>query len=218
MRRRKPTEQTVTFDLSPGAEADRGDERLVPVSAPPDSSQRPRRQTGRHRRRAALVSAAVVGAVVGGAATWGVLALRTASPVMTESAEVMALRQVERARLEALLTAEEDVTAFAEHLAEDFVLVDVAGDQMTKQQLVEALATGELDFRAYAPVAGVSARLRGPAGVVQHESTVEVLLAGVGAFRHPIVTTVVYEQQDGRWLAVREATTSVGPLPEPIPE
>jgi ketosteroid isomerase-like protein len=218
MRRRKPTEQTVTFDLSPGAEADPGEELLVPVSAPPDSRQQPHRQTGGPRRRAALVSAAVVGALVGGAVTWSALSLRTASPVMTESAEVTALRQVERARLEALLTAEEDAVPFAEHLAEDFVLVDVAGDQMTKQQLIEALATGELDFRAYAPIAGVSARLRGPAGVVQHESAVEVLLAGVGAFRHSIITTVVYERQDGRWLAVREATTSVGPLPEPIPE
>ncbi|MBE7700011.1 nuclear transport factor 2 family protein [Oerskovia sp. Sa1BUA8] len=214
MRRRDARpERSVEFDLTRAL--DDGGEVLLPATGPSSVPGTTAPVTG-WRARTAVVLAAVGGALAGAVVTWGVVHLASGSPVVTESAEVTALRQIERARLEDLVGADEDATGFAGRLAEDFVLVDVSGTDMSKSQLVEAVAAGELDFRSYDPAEGVDVRLHGPTAVVQHRSDVEIALEGVGTFRHPIVTTVFYEQQDGRWLVVRESSTSVGPLPEPV--
>ena len=194
MRRRDARpERSVEFDLTRAL--DDGGEVLLPATGPSSGPGTTAPVTGR-RARTAVVLAAVGGALAGAVVTWGVVHLTSGSPVVTESAEVTALRQIERARLEDLVGADEDATGFAGRL--------------------EAVAAGELDFRSYDPAEGVDVRLHGPTAVVQHRSDVEIALEGVGTFRHPIVTTVFYEQQDGRWLVVRESSTSVGPLPEPV--
>lgn len=80
------------------------------------------------------------------------------------------LLALERAFFDALLQA--DVAALGEILAEDFMLIDVSGGQMTKDQFLGVLATGQLKFTSITAQSGSRVRVYGTAAAAVNGRTV----------------------------------------------
>jgi hypothetical protein len=125
------------------------------------------------------------------------------------------LRSLERARLAALVDA--DVARAGPMHAADFELINPAGEVLTADDMLRAVAAGALDFQVYDPVGKIAVRLHGKTAALRYRSNIDLVLAGVGRMTHPAWHTVLYEKRKGRWQIVWEQTTSIGPLAAPVP-
>jgi hypothetical protein len=217
-RRRERPEPQVSIDLTPALDDDQDDTLLTVSTAPGTSRPRRRPPPGPSHPRRQIALAALGGLLVGGATVATVQLVASPDREISGSTTVAELREVEKERLTDLVAADRDAAPFAAHLGEDFLLVDVTGDETPRPQYIDDLTSGQLDFRQFEPTGEILVRLHGRTAVVEHESDVDIAVAGVGVFRHPVRTTVVYERHEDGWSAVDESTTALGDLPRPTQE
>jgi len=168
---------------------------------------------GRRQRRIralALAAAAIVIIVLSGVVLAG-QGRDDSSPPVIDRATVQNLRQTERARLTALVEA--DMPAVQQVLADDFELITPDGTPLPRDAYLGAVASGDLDFKAYQPVTPIETRVYGDAAVLRYKSHIDVVAKGTGHRTDGAWHTCVYENRDGHWQIVWEQTTLVGQLP-----
>jgi hypothetical protein len=116
------------------------------------------------------------------------------------------IREVERTRLRALVAG--DVAIASELHASDFQLVTPVGAVLSKDEYLQAIATGRIDYVAWEP-AFIEVRVYQNAAVIRYQATLEVVFGG-----HPVPCatywhTDTYENTDGQWRVVWSQATEI---------
>lgn len=142
----------------------------------------------------------------------GLLAAATVScaPLPTAGASSLseedAVRAVERQRLQ-LLVAGAVEAARALH-ADDFQLVNPVGRALTRDQYMQSLSSGYLDYVAWDP-GPIEVRVAGPLAAIRYRSELQVTLDGKPLARLPHWHTDVYRKTNGRWQVVWSQATEI---------
>jgi Domain of unknown function (DUF4440) len=123
-----------------------------------------------------------------------------------------ALADVERQRLRALVRA--DVEQANELHAADFRLVTPAGDSLSKEEYLGAVASGAINYVAWSPDA-IDARVGADAGCLRYQSTIEIVVDGRALPATRCWHTDYYERRDGRWQVVWSQATAIASANEP---
>jgi Domain of unknown function (DUF4440) len=122
-------------------------------------------------------------------------------------AEVLALeRREQRAAVNG------DSRDLAEVLAPEVQMVTPDGDELTKEEYLDAVGFGDLDYTVFKPVTPMEVRIDGGQAVVTFTSQLEVSADGLHV-EHHAWHTVVYKEREGRWQMVWSQTTAIGGFP-----
>ena len=169
------------------------------------------RQLTHSVRIPALAAALVVATSV--VAIGGTAAAARDSGARAESPEGQRLRTLELTRLRALVNA--DVGVVAALLADEFQVVPPPGFPLSRDDYLDAVEAGDIDYLVFEPVSPIDVRLYGQAAVVTYRSSIDIVVSGLGRFTHEAWHTYVWERDAGRWQLVWEQATAVGGFPPP---
>ena len=126
---------------------------------------------------------------------------------MTHS-DAAALADLERRRLRALVDV--DLEVADELHADDFQLITPGGAALSKAQYLDAVGSGQVDYRRWDP-AEIDVRVLGDAACLRYRASLVVVLGGVEQPPDRLWHTDYYERRDGRWRAVfSHATRTAG--------
>jgi len=161
-----------------------------------------------------MAIAAVAALVVLATAT----AMAIASPARSSgppssSPQTERLRDIERARLRALVDV--DMPVIEALHANDFQLIPPPGFLLSREEYLAAVGAGDLDYLVFEPISEIEVHLYGNAAVLTYQSRIDIVAGGVGRFTHDAWHTYLYEKRKGRWQAVWEQATAVGGFPPP---
>jgi ketosteroid isomerase-like protein len=163
-------------------------------------------------RRIATAAAAAI-ALLAAVAAMAVAAPARSSGPPSSSPAAERLRDVERARLRALVDADMPVVD-ALH-ADDFQLVPPPGLPLTREDYVAAVASGDIDYLGFKALSPIEVHLYGQAAVLTYMSNIDIVVTGLGRFTHDTWHTYLYEKRAGRWQVIWEQATAVGGFPPP---
>jgi hypothetical protein len=123
------------------------------------------------------------------------------------SSQADVLRALERARLHALVDAD---TATARRLiAPDFQLVDPGGGTSTRDEYMDAVGAGVIDYHVFAPVSPIAVRLEGDSAALRYQVSFDLTVGGDIHVAHQGWITELWEQRHGRWQIVWEQATAI---------
>jgi uncharacterized protein DUF4440 len=129
---------------------------------------------------------------------------------MDSSPTAELIRETERARLRALVTA--DMAAANPLHAPDFQLITPVGMALSKEDYLGAIASEQIKYLSWEPGA-IAVRQRGTDAVIRYRARLEVVFGGhrvpPGDYWH----TDTYEYRDGRWMVVWSQATAISQLP-----
>jgi hypothetical protein len=163
--------------------------------------------------RTKVTSALAVAAVVVAVTAVAVVAPARSAGPPSDSPEAEQLRAVERLRLEALVDVDMSVVE-ALH-ADDFQLVPPPGFELSRDDYLGAVAAGAIDYLRFEPISDIAVRLYGRAAVLTYQSTIDIVVAGLGRVTHDAWHTYLYEKRQGQWQVVWEQATAIGGFPPP---
>ena len=115
-------------------------------------------------------------------------------------------QELERRRLRALVDADLDL-ARSLHAA-DYQLITPGGATLSRQEYLDGIATGDLDYLVFEPASEIAVRMYDGAAAVRYQARIEILVAGQldsSLFWH----TDIHELRDGRWQAVWSQATRI---------
>jgi hypothetical protein len=114
------------------------------------------------------------------------------------------LAEIERGRLRALVNAD---LAFADQVhAEDFQLITPGGDSLSKEDYLESIASGEVDYLVWEPEEIVSL-VHEDSACVRYRSTIKIVVGGQESGPERKRHTDFYEKRAGRWHVVWSQAT-----------
>jgi hypothetical protein len=117
------------------------------------------------------------------------------------------LRATERRRLAALCSV--DMAACDALHAPDYQLITPGGATLTKDEYLDQIADGSLDYRRFEPEGDIAVRVLGSSAVaLRYRVAIDVAFSDghdAGRFWH----TDIYERRDGHWLAVWSQATRI---------
>ena len=120
-------------------------------------------------------------------------------------AEADLIRTTERQRLGALVEANMEL---ADQLhADDFQLINPFGGASSKDQYLNSVASGQVNYRLWEP-GEIWVRIYGDAAIIRYQAQIQVIVGGNadgGRFWH----TDSYEKRDGRWRVVWSQATRI---------
>jgi uncharacterized protein DUF4440 len=118
------------------------------------------------------------------------------------------IRAVELDRLRALV--EGDLDRARELHADDFQLITPTGRELSKDQYLGAVASGELNYLAWDP-GPIAVRLyaQNTAAVIRYRSELEIVDDGHHGPRRDYWHTDLYERSDGRWQVIWSHATEI---------
>ena len=119
--------------------------------------------------------------------------------------EADALRQLERARLRALVEA--DVQQARDLHAQQFQLVNPRGETLTKDEYLGGIESGRLDYLLWEPVSDIAVRMHGDAAAIRYRSRLEIVVDGQRVPEAQYWHTDFYERHAGQWQAVWSQAT-----------
>jgi uncharacterized protein DUF4440 len=117
------------------------------------------------------------------------------------SCAATSLPDIERFRLRALVRA--DVDAAGPLHADDYQLITPSGSEMTKQDYLRAIATGQLRYQVFEPVSDMAVLGDGPVAVLRYRARISFDDGPGRTCWH----TDCYELRDGQWRAVWSQAT-----------
>ncbi|HTE87073.1 MAG TPA: nuclear transport factor 2 family protein [Dehalococcoidia bacterium] len=130
----------------------------------------------------------------------------------TERPEAELIRTTERERIRALVEANMEVARRLH--ADDFQLITPGGASLSKEQYLERIASGRIDYRVFELDSPITVRMYGEAAILRYRSLIETVVNGqefpLGRYWH----TDSYEKRDGRWHAVWSQTTAIQGNPQ----
>jgi len=113
------------------------------------------------------------------------------------------LPDLERKRLRALLAA--DIKTAAPMHADDYQLVTPNGSDMTRDDYLGAIASGQLRYRVFEPVSDIAVLGEEPVAVVRYQAKISFDdRAGLLCWH-----TDCYQLRDGRWQVVWSQATQI---------
>lgn len=112
------------------------------------------------------------------------------------------LRETESQRIAALVANDMD-TARDLH-ADDFHLTAPNGDEFTKDEYLDAVGSGRLDYVLWEPKSAIRVRIDGDTAVLRYRS--EIGFAGTGGGTNEQNHTDTYALRDGHWQIVHSVT------------
>jgi hypothetical protein len=116
------------------------------------------------------------------------------------------LRDIERRRLNALVEA--DIELARSFHAEDYELITPGGGNLSREDYLEGVGSGELHYLVFETASEVRVRRTGGVAVLRYVARIEMELPDRidrGRFWH----TDMYELRDGRWQAVWSHATRI---------
>jgi hypothetical protein len=152
----------------------------------------------RARTTAALIAALAVAATAA-ATAHGVANHRTAGASDN-------LAAIEQAREQALVGA--DTTAAGKFMADDFELVNPAGTKLSRDDYLDAVKAGIIDYLVFEPASPIAIDRFGDAAVLRFQVSFDLRVAGL-RLTHQGWLTEVYKLTNGRWQIVWEQATPV---------
>lgn len=129
-----------------------------------------------------------------------------ATDASSPTPEADRLRQTERARLRALVSA--DVARAAQLHAPDFQLITPIGAVLSRDEYLGAIASGQIRYFLWEP-ADIAVRLYGRAAVIRYRAQLQVVFGGHKVPLSDYWHTDTYEQHDGHWLVVWSQATAI---------
>jgi hypothetical protein len=127
-------------------------------------------------------------------------------PDASQISESDLLRETERARLRALVSA--DIDQAQQFHAADFQLITPIGVPLSKMEYLGAIAAGQIRYLTWEP-GDIEVRLFDGAAALRYCAQLEVAFGGhavpLGAYWH----TDLYEKRDGQWMVVWSQATAV---------
>jgi hypothetical protein len=115
------------------------------------------------------------------------------------------LAALERRRLRALLDA--DVNVANELHAEDFQLVTPAGTVHSKDEYLQGVGSGEINYLVWEPEE-IQALVRGDAGCLRYRSTIHMRFKGHEVLPARYWHTDYYEKRESGWQVVWSQATA----------
>ena len=119
-------------------------------------------------------------------------------------------RDLERKRLAALV--ESDVELARSLHADDYQLITPGGATLSRDEYLDGIATGDLDYLVFEPTSEIGVHIYDRAAAVRYQARIEVLVSGhldSGLFWH----TDIHELRDGHWQAVWSQATRIRTQP-----
>jgi hypothetical protein len=116
------------------------------------------------------------------------------------------IRATERERLRALV--EVNVARARQLHADDFQLINPLGGALSKEQYLEGIGSGELDYLFWEPDS-IAVRLYDEAAVIRYPSQLEIVVQGRHVPRQRYWHTDLYERRDGQWQVVWSQATEI---------
>ena len=185
----------------------------TPTITPPTHAGENHAATARHRGLVVMLVAVLVALVA-----FMVLALvvrsgsQPTAGTQATAAEAQDLRDLDQTLRAALVAS--DTSAVERILAPDFELVPPPGDKESRQEYLDSLSSGDLDYIAFEPTSPVDVQVSGSLAVLTYQSHLEVAADGT-RLAHEAWHTHVYEKLDDRWMQVWAQATAVGGFPPP---
>jgi uncharacterized protein DUF4440 len=145
-----------------------------------------------------VLTAAVVTLLAAGAAV---------AATRGSSSEADRLRAIERTRLQALVNAN---TATARKLiAPDFQLINPGGGVSSREDYMEAIDAGAIDYLVFEPASPIAVRLSGDSAALRFQVSFDLIVGGDTHVKHQGWITELYERRHGRWQIVWEQATAI---------
>lgn len=116
------------------------------------------------------------------------------------------LRETERARLRALVSA--DIALAGQVHAPDFQLITPIGTALSRDEYLGAIAAGHIRYISWEP-ADIAVRQYGNGAVIRYRAQLEVIFSGHRVPLSDYWHTDLYERRDGQWMVVWSQATSV---------
>lgn len=116
------------------------------------------------------------------------------------------LRAIERERLRALVAA--DVPRAGELHTDDFQLINPLGGVLSKEQYLEGIGSGQIDYLFWEPES-IAVRIYGDVAVIRYQSQLEIVVQGRHVPRQRYWHTDLYERRAGRWQVVWSQATEI---------
>lgn len=124
----------------------------------------------------------------------------------TSQDEAALIRATERERLRALVGA--NVEAARALHADDFQLINPLGGSLSKDQYLDGVAAGVIDYLRWEPEM-IDVRQYGHAAVIRYRSQLEIVVQGQLISIRPYWHTDLYEKRNGAWQVVWSHATEV---------
>jgi hypothetical protein len=150
-------------------------------------------------RRTMLVLAASAVALLAGAA--GVAASHG------HSSQADRLRAIERTRLHALVDA--DTATARKLIAPDFQLINPGGAVSSREDYMDAIQAGVIDYLVFEPSSPIAVRLSGDSAALRFQVSFDLVVGGDTRVTHQGWITELYERRHGRWQIVWEQATAI---------
>jgi hypothetical protein len=119
-------------------------------------------------------------------------------------------QDLERRRLAALVASDVELTRSLH--ADDYELITPGGAALSREEYLDGIATGDLDYLVFEPASAITVRVYDRVAAVRYQAKIEVLVSGQldsGLFWH----TDIHELRDGRWQAVWSQATRIRTQP-----
>ncbi len=117
------------------------------------------------------------------------------------------LRDLERTRLSAFVN--QDMETLRSLHAEDFHLINPAGQELSRDDYLSGIAAGFIEYRVWEPESEVQVRLYGDAAILRYRAQVEIAVKGESQPLQRFWQTELYEKRGGKWQAVWSQSTRV---------
>jgi hypothetical protein len=128
----------------------------------------------------------------------------TEAPATSSDADL--LRETERARLRALVSA--DIAQARQFHAPDFQLITPIGVALSRDEYLGAVASGQINYLTWEP-GDIAVRLYDSGAAIRYRAQLEVTFSGHKVPLSDYWHTDLYERRDGQWMIVWSQATSV---------
>jgi Domain of unknown function (DUF4440) len=126
--------------------------------------------------------------------------------VIREGVEAARIRAIEYQRLRALVEA--DMELARQRYSDDFQLINPSGESLSREQYLDAVASGEINYLVWEPDA-IEVRLSAGMAVIRYSSQLELVAGGQKVPLRHYWHTDSYERRNGQWQAVWSQATEI---------
>jgi ketosteroid isomerase-like protein len=117
------------------------------------------------------------------------------------------LRTIERERLAAFVAA--DIPALQRLHANDFQLVNPAGQELNRDDYINGVALGFIQYKSWEPESRIQVVIYGDAAILRYRSAVEVAVQGQAQPVQHFWQIEAYEKRRDGWQAVFSQSTRI---------
>ena len=123
------------------------------------------------------------------------------------SSQADQLRATERTRLHALVVA--DTATARKLIAPDFQLINPGGGTSGRDEYMDDIKAGVIDYLVFEPSSPITVRLYGDSAALRYQVSFDLIVGGDTHVTHQGWITELWERRQGRWQIVWEQATAI---------